>query len=44
VAVAAVVLIALPLFAPTADFYAGLVGGVVGGLAGVAASAFHHAE
>jgi membrane associated rhomboid family serine protease len=44
VAVAAVVLIALPLFAPTADFYAGLVGGVVGGLAGVAASAFHHSE
>ena len=44
VAVAAVVVIALPLFAPTADFYAGLIGGVVGGLAGVAASAFHHAD
>ncbi len=42
VAVAAVVLIALPLFAPTADFYAGLAGGLVGGLAGLAASAFHH--
>jgi membrane associated rhomboid family serine protease len=42
VAVAAVVLIALPIFAPTANFYAGLVGGVVGGLAGLAASAFHH--
>ena len=42
VAVAAVVLIALPLFAPTADFVAGLVGGAVGGLAGLAASALHH--
>lgn len=42
VAVAAVVLIALPLFAPTADFYAGLAGGLVGGLAGLATSAFHH--
>jgi membrane associated rhomboid family serine protease len=44
VAVAAVVLIALPLFAPTADFVAGLAGGVVGALAGLAASALHHAE
>jgi membrane associated rhomboid family serine protease len=44
VAVAAVVLIALPLFAPTADFVAGLVGGAVGGLAGVAASALHHSD
>lgn len=44
VAVAAVVLIALPLFVPSADLVAGLVGGVVGGLAGVAASAFHHSE
>jgi membrane associated rhomboid family serine protease len=44
VAVAAVVLIALPLFAPTADFFAGLVGGAVGGLAGVAASALHRGE
>ncbi len=42
VAVAAVVLIALPIFAPTADFFACLVGGAVGGLAGLAASAFHH--
>jgi membrane associated rhomboid family serine protease len=42
VAVAAVVLIALPLFAPTADIVAGLVGGAVGALAGVAASALHH--
>jgi membrane associated rhomboid family serine protease len=42
VAVAAAVLIALPIFAPTANFFAGLVGGAVGGLAGLAASAFHH--
>ncbi len=42
VAVAAVVLIALPIFVPTADFFACLVGGAVGGLAGLAASAFHH--
>jgi len=41
VAVAAVVLIVLPVFAPTADLVAGLVGGAVGGLAGLAASAFH---
>jgi len=41
VAVAALVLIVLPFFAPTADFVAGLVGGAVGGLAGLAASAFH---
>jgi membrane associated rhomboid family serine protease len=39
VAVAAVVLLALPLFAPSADFVACLVGGLVGGLAGLAASA-----
>lgn len=44
VAVAAAVLIALPLFAPTADFVAGLVGGAVGALAGVATSALHHSE
>jgi hypothetical protein len=44
VAVAAVVLIALPLFVPSADLIAGLAGGVVGGLAGVAASALHHGE
>lgn len=44
VAVAAVVLIALPLFAPTADFVAGLVGAAVGGLAGVATSALHHGD
>lgn len=44
VAVAAIVLIALPLFAPTADLVAGLVGGAVGALAGVAASALHRGE
>jgi membrane associated rhomboid family serine protease len=44
VAVAAVVLIALPLFAPTADLVAGLVGGTVGLLAGLAASALHRAD
>jgi membrane associated rhomboid family serine protease len=44
VAVAAVVLIALPLFAPTADLVAGLVGGAVGALAGPAASALHRAD
>jgi membrane associated rhomboid family serine protease len=44
VVVAAAVLIALPLFAPTADFVACLVGGAVGGLAGVAASALHSSD
>jgi membrane associated rhomboid family serine protease len=44
VVVAAVVLIALPLFAPTADFVACLVGGAVGGLAGLATSAFHSSD
>jgi membrane associated rhomboid family serine protease len=44
VAVAAAVLIALPLFAPTADFFSALVGGAVGGLAGLAATALHHKE
>ncbi len=44
VAVAAVVLIALPLFASTASFYACLAGGAVGGLAGLAASTFHHSD
>ena len=44
VAVAAIVVIALPLFAPTADFFSCLVGGVVGGLAGLAASTLHHKE
>jgi membrane associated rhomboid family serine protease len=39
VAVAAVVLLALPAFVPSADFFAGLVGGAVGGLTGLAASA-----
>jgi membrane associated rhomboid family serine protease len=44
VAVAAAVLIALPLFVPTADLVAGLAGGAVGGLAGIAASALHHSS
>jgi membrane associated rhomboid family serine protease len=44
VAVAAVVLIALPLFAPTASFFACLAGGAVGGLAGLAASTLHHSD
>jgi len=41
VIVAAVVLIALPLFVPTADSVACLVGGAVGGLAGLVASAMN---
>ena len=36
VAVAAAVLLALPIFESTADVFAGLVGGAVGGLAGLA--------
>ena len=44
VAVAAAVLIALPLFCPTANFFACLVGGAVGGLAGLAATTLHHRE
>lgn len=39
VAVAAAVLLALPIFDSTADPFAGLVGGAVGGLAGLAAAA-----
>lgn len=38
VAVAAAVLIALPVFVNTADLVAGLVGGIVGGLAGLLAA------
>jgi membrane associated rhomboid family serine protease len=44
VAVAAVVLIALPIFVSTADLVAGLVGGAVGGLAGLISSALHSGE
>jgi membrane associated rhomboid family serine protease len=44
VAVAAVVLLVLPLFAPTADFFAGLAGGAIGAIAGAAAAAFHRGE
>jgi len=42
VAVAAAVLLALPIFESHADVFAGLVGGAVGGLAGLAASALRH--
>ncbi|HET6999577.1 MAG TPA: rhomboid family intramembrane serine protease [Solirubrobacterales bacterium] len=44
VAVAAAVLIVLPLFVPSADLVAGLVGGAVGGVAGLAAAALHRSE
>jgi membrane associated rhomboid family serine protease len=44
VAVAAAVLVALPIFAPTADVFAGLIGGAVGGLAGLAASVVRPSE
>lgn len=44
VAVAAAVLIALPLFVPTADLVAGLLGGAVGALAGLVAAALHPAD
>ena len=42
--VAAVVLLALPIFESTADPVAGLVGGLVGGLAGLLASTFRKPE
>jgi membrane associated rhomboid family serine protease/DNA-directed RNA polymerase subunit RPC12/RpoP len=42
VAVAAAVLLALPIFDSAADPFAGLVGAAVGGLAGLAASALRH--
>jgi membrane associated rhomboid family serine protease len=44
VAVAAAVLLALPLFVDTADFFAALAGGAVGALAGLAATLFHASE
>jgi membrane associated rhomboid family serine protease len=44
VAVAAAVLLALPIFESTADVFAGLVGGAVGGLAGLAASVLRPSE
>jgi membrane associated rhomboid family serine protease len=44
VAVAAAVLIALPLFVSTADLIACLVGGAVGGLAGLATSALQSSD
>ena len=42
VAVAAAVLLAIPIFESSADVFAGLVGGAVGGLAGLAASTLRH--
>jgi membrane associated rhomboid family serine protease len=44
VAVCAVVVILLPLFAPTADWVAGLAGGIVGALCGFAATALQRSE
>jgi membrane associated rhomboid family serine protease len=44
IVVAAAVLIVLPLFAPTADLVACLVGGAVGCLAGLVTSALHGAD
>ncbi len=44
VIVAAAVLLALPIFASTANVFAGLVGGAVGGLAGLAASALRPSD
>jgi membrane associated rhomboid family serine protease len=44
VAVAAAVLLALPIFESTADVFAGLVGAGVGGLAGLAAAALRGSE
>jgi len=44
VAVAAAVLLLLPVFESSADVFAGLAGGVVGGLAGFAASALRVSE
>jgi membrane associated rhomboid family serine protease len=44
VAVAAAVVLLLPLFESSADVFAGLAGGAVGGLAGLAASALRPSE
>ncbi len=44
VAVAAAVLLALPIFESTADVFAGLVGGAIGALAGLAAAAVRPPE
>jgi membrane associated rhomboid family serine protease len=44
VAVAAAVLLALPLFVPSADFFAGLAGGAIGALAGLAAAVLRPAD
>jgi membrane associated rhomboid family serine protease len=42
VAVAAAVLLALPIFDSSANVYAGIVGGAVGGLSGLVAAALRH--
>ena len=44
VAVAAAVMLLLPLFDSSADVFVGLAGGAVGGLAGLAASALRPSE
>jgi membrane associated rhomboid family serine protease len=44
VAVAVVVLLALPIFESTANVFAGIVGGVVGGVAGIVAAALRPSE
>jgi membrane associated rhomboid family serine protease len=44
VAVAAAVLLALPIFESTADVFAGLAGAAVGGVAGIAAAALRPSE
>jgi predicted exporter len=44
VAVAAAVVLLLPLFDSSADVFAGLAGGAVGGLAGLAASVLRPSE
>lgn len=44
VAVAAAVLLALPIFESSADVFAGLAGGAVGGLAGLAAAALRGSD
>lgn len=44
VAVAATVLLALPIFESTADVFAGFAGALVGGVAGIAASALRPSE
>ena len=44
VAVSAAVLLLLPLFVPTANWWAGVAGGAVGALSGLLVTAFHRSE